>query len=107
MPKENFGIDSLSYGLILDTLSRYRDKLDVVILFGSRANGNYKHGSDIDLALKTKDTRPDATVQSEIYSILNEEVNIPYAVDILDYYAITNPRLKDHIDRVGISITFF
>lgn len=74
-------------------------KVDKVFIFGSRAKGNYRPGSDIDLAIKgTEITEKD---------ILNlhiklSELDIPYKVDLLNYHTIKEPELKDHIDRVGI-----
>lgn len=53
MKTNNFGIESESYQRIVKALSQFRE-IDEVIVFGSRAMGNYKKGSDIDLALLGK-----------------------------------------------------
>ncbi|MCD6346314.1 MAG: nucleotidyltransferase domain-containing protein, partial [Bacteroidales bacterium] len=58
-------------------------------------------GSDIDLALVGNDLSP--KIALEIAAILNEKLPIPYHVDVLHYDSITNPELKNHIDRVGKS----
>ncbi|MEW5845474.1 MAG: nucleotidyltransferase domain-containing protein [Bacteroidota bacterium] len=47
---ETFGISEKSYLLIIDVLKSYPE-VEAAIIFGSRAKGNYKNGSDIDLAL--------------------------------------------------------
>ena len=31
-----------------------------------------------------------------------DELDLPYKIDLINYNAITNPALKEHIDRVGI-----
>ena len=70
-----------------------------VILYGSRAKGNFKTGSDIDLSLKTDDTFS----HTQLLRIGNDfdDSDIPYFVDVSIYDDIRNPDLKAHIDRVG------
>jgi len=70
-----------------------------VILFGSRAKGNAKIGSDIDIALVGENItfREICRLGSEF-----DQLNLPYKIDILDYSSIKNQELKEHIDRVGI-----
>jgi len=70
-----------------------------ILLFGSRAKGNYKNGSDIDLAIK--DSKLGSKTIGQIKSEF-EESSIPYKVDLVDYNTITNLDFRDHIDRVGI-----
>lgn len=95
---ETFGIPNKSYGLIIDVLKRF-DEVDTAIIFGSRAKGNYRNGSDIDLALKGERLTPKIIL--DISCILNEQLPIPYHVDVVNYNNITIPELKEHIDRVG------
>jgi predicted nucleotidyltransferase len=76
-------------------------KINNVILFGSRAIGNYRPGSDIDIALKGNDIN--------LNDILNinaelDELSTPYKFDIVIYSRITENALMDHIERVGISL---
>ncbi len=73
-----------------------------LILFGSRAKGNYKIGSDVDLAIKGD--RITDQITARFADCLNEEKPLPYFFDILHYEAIANPILKSHIDRVGITL---
>mgnify|MGYP001239243225 CR=1 FL=1 len=74
-------------------------RVEEVILFGSRAKGNYKKGSDIDLAIKGDGTS--ARLALTIQSYINEELPVPYMVDVLDYHSLQHLELKEHIDRVG------
>jgi len=94
-----FGITDKSYRLLLDTFSKYPE-VEQVILFGSRAKGNYKQGSDIDLSIKGKNCKLETAVN--ISAIINERLPIPYHVDVIDYASLQHPDLKEHIDRAGI-----
>lgn len=76
-------------------------EVEEALIFGSRAKGNYKNGSDIDIALKGAGIT-DKTTGSIIY-ILNEETQMPYKFDVLNYHTIVNEDLVKHIDRTGIS----
>jgi predicted nucleotidyltransferase len=94
------GLESDDWETLLATFSQVKD-LDKVILFGSRALGNFKATSDIDLAIfsKTADT-----TLLELERLLDESPRFPLKVDILEYAAITNPMLKEHIDQNGIVV---
>lgn len=94
------GINEQSQAIILSILSA-KQVVKEAILFGSRAKGNYKPGSDIDIAIKGE------AVDKDIISTLNaafEESSLIYFVDIIAYNYITNPDLRAHIDRVGKTI---
>lgn len=93
-----FGITKRSATLLLDTFSKY-PQVEEVILFGSRAKGNYKKGSDIDLAIKGEQSSSDLALT--LQSFINEELPIPYMIDVVDYHSLNNKELKEHIDRVG------
>jgi predicted nucleotidyltransferase len=74
-------------------------EIEEVILFGSRAKGTNKKASDIDMAIKGKDIS-DKTVK-RLSARLNEELPLPYFIDIVHYETIQNQDLIDHIERVG------
>lgn len=75
--------------------------VEEAIVFGSRAKGNYKPGSDIDMAIKGPNlTRADLCALAGDF----EESLLPFFVDLQPYSSISNPELKGHIDRVGITI---
>ena len=71
-------------------------------MFGSRAKGNYKIGSDVDLAIKGG--RLTYEITARLADCLNEDKPLPYFFDVVHYDAIAEPKLKEHIDRVGIDI---
>jgi predicted nucleotidyltransferase len=76
--------------------------VDKAVVFGSRAIGNYKKGSDIDIAIfGEKVTRK---TMYELGDLLNEEYPLPYFFDILHYEETNNEKLIEHIDSVGKEI---
>lgn len=97
--KNTFGISEKSHNLILSVFERY-PQVESVIIFGSRAKGNFTQGSDIDLAIKGKECSPE--LASKVSGIINEEIPVPYSVDVIDYNSLDNIELKAHIDRVGL-----
>lgn len=73
-------------------------EIEEVILYGSRAMGNYYAGSDIDLTLKGE--KLDGAMLCKIKSLM-EYLNLPYFVDLSLYRNIRNPDLVAHIDQKG------
>jgi uncharacterized protein len=69
-------------------------------LFSSRAKGTYKKGSDNNLAIKGDGCNPGLALT--MANIANEELPIPYQVDIIDNRSIDNPAFIEQIDRVGL-----
>lgn len=87
----------------IDQISSVLRGFDAVLqalIFGSRARGNYKKGSDIDIAIKGDGIG--YSIVSEIAYLLNDETLMPYFFDVVHYNSITNENLIDHIDRVGV-----
>ena len=98
----------MKYGLrdsdivhIIDATQQFPEIAEV-ILFGSRAKGNYKKGSDVDLAIKGD--RLTYEITARLADCLNEEKPLPYFFDVVHYEAIAEPKLKEHIDRVGVKL---
>lgn len=83
---------------IIKILSAYPN-LEQAILYGSRAKGNYREGSDIDLTLTGT-----ALNYTELGKIDNEldDLLLPYTFDLSLLQQIDNPDLIDHIQRVGV-----
>ncbi|MGL5035289.1 MAG: nucleotidyltransferase family protein, partial [Microcystaceae cyanobacterium] len=80
-------------------ISQFSD-ISEVILFGSRAKGNHKPGSDVDLAVKGDRLKQNTLAQLADY--LNEETPLPYFFDLVHYENLENLLLIKHIDRRGI-----
>lgn len=67
-------------------------------LYGSRAMGRYRSGSDIDLTLMGD---IDLKTLNRI-SLALDDLMLPYEIDLSVWSQIDNPKLRDHIERVGI-----
>ena len=96
-----FGIEKHIIKMILSEISKHKEICDI-ILFGSRAKGNFKKGSDIDIALKGKDISFE--LMTRLKTEINQKMLIPYHVDLVHYETIANTDLIDHIDRIGIKL---
>ena len=70
-----------------------------VVLYGSRAKGNYHKGSDIDLSIVDHDP-----AFSDLLKLENEldDLMLPYTIDLCLYQNIKNVDLITHIQGVGI-----
>lgn len=99
--KNKFGLLESDMASILEIIGN-QELVEEVILFGSRAKGNFRTGSDVDLALKGNKLNFETV--SQISYLLNEETNMPYHFDLVNYHQIQEPELIKHIDRVGIPI---
>jgi predicted nucleotidyltransferase len=95
-----FGLPHSSVQRIGLVLSHYPE-VDKAILYGSRAIGNYKNGSDIDLTLRGG---MDLTL-NVVYKILDEleELLLPYTIDLSIFTDIDDPDVIEHIQRVGLT----
>ena len=93
-----FGLLDKDINYIKETLSKFSE-IEKGIIFGSRAMGNYKKGSDIDLALIGENITNNILFKVDDY--LNEVYPIPYFFDVIHYENISNTKLKNHIDEYG------
>ncbi|MGI6308227.1 MAG: nucleotidyltransferase domain-containing protein [Dethiobacteria bacterium] len=96
-----YGLLERDLQYIMEAVRKYSE-IEEVILFGSRAMGNYKEGSDVDLALVGE--KVDRKTVRRLSDDLNEEYPLPYFFDVVSYNDISNEELKKHIDNVGKSI---
>jgi len=100
-------IQHIKIGLTAEEIEELRNvfrnfgKLNVVLLYGSRAKGNYQLGSDVDLALLG-----DELTLLDILDIRMalDDLYLPYKFDLTLYHNIHEPALKKHINRVGIEL---
>jgi len=100
MKADQFGLRESDLKSIIKILEQF-DNISEAILFGSRAKGNYRHGSDVDIALKGD---IDFRTITRLSYLLNQESLMPYKFDLINYSRTHHQDLKDHIDRVGIPI---
>jgi predicted nucleotidyltransferase len=94
---KKFGLSEWDTEAIL-TLLRKHPKITGVILFGSRAKGDFSPGSDIDLALQGKDLCVQDILDLHVEI---DELYLPYKFDLLIYEQIKNKALLEHIRRIG------
>ena len=73
--------------------------VESAILYGSRAKGNYRPGSDIDLTLRGERLTLQTLWAIEVQV---DDLLLPYVVDLSVYGDLKHPELKEHIDRVGV-----
>jgi uncharacterized protein len=94
----------LKYGLSVQAVRTLTDifaaqpKVHRALIYGSRAKGNFREGSDIDLVLDC----PDLSFSEKLAldrAISNS--NIPYLVDLSVLHELKSPELLEHIGRVG------
>ena len=96
-----FGLLERDLKYILKAVKKYSE-IEEVIIFGSRVMGNYKKGSDVDIALKGEYVN--RKVVCRLSDDLNEEYPLPYFFDVVNYNDVSNEELKRHIDNVGKTI---
>lgn len=94
-----YGLKDFHIKKIHSVFAKY-NAIEKAILYGSRAKGNYRIGSDIDLSLLGNGL--DLNV---LFNIENEldDLLLPYTFDLSILQDIENPDLIDHINRVGIN----
>jgi predicted nucleotidyltransferase len=94
----NFGLSKRSIDTLNNIFKKY-DELKKVVIYGSRAIGNYKNGSDIDMTFEVGDKFSDFDLLHICGDL--EESDLPYFTDCSIFSKINNPDLKEHIVRVG------
>ncbi|HOO85171.1 MAG TPA: nucleotidyltransferase domain-containing protein [Prolixibacteraceae bacterium] len=96
-----FGLNDKTLVLIRSVLSSFPE-IDKAILYGSRAKGTFKNGSDIDLTLIGNNLN-----QSILFELIGkiDDLMLPYSFDISIFEKVSNPEFKAHVNRVGK--TFF
>ena len=92
-----FGLSETVIKELQDVFRRHAN-IEKVLIFGSRSKGNYRAGSDIDLAVIGRDV--DYNLLLDIICEI-EDLELLYSVDLLDYQKKKGTPIGDHIDRVG------
>jgi predicted nucleotidyltransferase len=97
MMLENTGLTQDDVQSIQEAL-RLFSKVSEAVLYGSRAKGNYRPGSDIDLTLRGDDLSHQDLLDIELAL---DDLLLPYKIDLSLHHQLDNPQLIDHIARVG------
>ena len=96
----------MKYGLKESTIQRINavftrhPQIQKVVLYGSRAKGSFKNGSDIDLTLQGGESLTPEVLSKILHEL--DELLLPYTIDLSLYAQIQDPEVLDHIKRVGI-----
>jgi len=93
-----YGLEEADLAYIIAAMQQLPE-IQRAYIFGSRAKGTFKQGSDIDIAIAGPDIT--FTTLSKLHALLEDQGPLPYFIDIVHYEEINNPDLKEHIDRVG------
>lgn len=96
-----FGILERDIDYIMKALEMF-DEIESALIFGSRAMGNYKKGSDIDMAISGQLVTRETI--AKLNDFLSEQYPIPYFFDILHLEAINNEQLLEQIQTFGIEV---
>jgi type I restriction enzyme S subunit len=95
----------MKYGLTETTVENicavfaHFPEIEKAILYGSRAKGNFKTGSDIDLTICGEALTSD--LRSTIASAL-DDLLLPYTIDLSVFNELNHAKLREHIERVGV-----
>lgn len=95
----------MNHGLSDETVQRiaevffHHPEIEQAVLYGSRAKGNFRNGSDIDLTLigEKLDSKIIGQIDWELDDLL-----LPYKIDLSIFSKLTHPELIEHIQRAGI-----
>ncbi len=96
----SFGLSAATLDKLNSIFARH-NAIVAVLIYGSRAKGNYRAGSDIDLTIKGSEI-PFAEFMQIKDQI--DDLMLPYTVDLSQYRQLENADLIAHVDRVGVEI---
>ncbi len=98
MKNNIFGVLERDLNFIVQEFKKFPE-IEKAVIFGSRAMGNYKKASDIDIAIYGQDITFD--ILSKINYKLNEVIPTPYFIDVVHFEKTKNEELKKHISEFG------
>jgi len=96
---EKLGIKKSLTQELINVFKKYVD-IEKVVVFGSRAQGNFRYNSDIDMCIFGD------SVINDKYKIKDDvdNLNTGFSFDILFYKEITNQKLKMNIEKDGVTV---
>lgn len=95
-----YGLPERTIQKLCEVFSHYPE-VEKVVLYGSRARGTYKNGSDIDLTLWG------AELSHSVLSRIDTELDdllLPYMIDLSNFSQIENPAMIQQIQRDGVNL---
>ena len=94
----NYGLKKEVVEKICEILAHFKE-IETAVLYGSRAKGNYKTGSVIDLTLYGE--KLSLHLLNDIADAL-DELLLPYMIDLSIFDKLKHPELCEHIQRIGV-----
>lgn len=91
--KNDFGLPEKTTNELLNYF-KSKPEIEKVLIFGSRAKGNYRTGSDVDFALWKAQNLSISTISFEL-----DELPTPYKFDVIDYNSLAHEGMKNSIDK--------
>ncbi len=94
------GLEEITIARVVHVLAGFPE-VEKAVLFGSRAKGTHKRGSDIDLALvgDKLDWRTVGRIDSAL-----DDLPVPYRFSLIRFGQQTDPEVAAHIERAGIPL---
>lgn len=96
---ERFGLKQATIQGICGVFARH-PQVEEAVLYGSRAKGSYRNGSDIDLTLRGANL--DMNLLYQLFQEI-DDLLLPWPVDLSIYDHLRDPDLVEHIQRVGVT----
>ena len=99
-PKDQFGLPPYA----MESLKRvfaHHPAIEGVTVYGSRAKGNYRYNSDIDVMLTAPELSWSEFCQLELEI---DDLLLPWKVDLALKHQVENKDLLDHVARVGVRV---
>lgn len=93
----NFGLPECIVKAIVKELQK-RENVTRAVIFGSRAQGDYKYNSDIDLAVYCEGELPPG-----LWLDLDEAAGI-YKIDVIDMNVPLDEKLRQRIEEQGVEV---
>ena len=87
---------------LLHSVFRHHPEITAVKLFGSRAKGTHLPQSDVDLVISCFGVTD--ALQAEAIAAELDELPLPYRYDVKPFHTIKLRPLREHIERVGITL---
>lgn len=92
----NFGLPERTINELIEYF-KTKPEIEQVKIFGSRAKGTYRNGSDIDFAIWTDEHKYFSRFLGEL-----DDLPTPYTFDLIDYKTLSHEGIKNSIDRDGV-----
>ncbi len=96
---QRFGLEDKVINDIVNILKKY-EEVESAKIFGSRAKGNYRKASDIDIALFGENIT--FSINAKIFYEI-DDLYLPYKIDLINFNSISPENtIRDNILKEGV-----